>query len=233
MIRPGAGDSFAVGAFMTLVPDFEPFAISNAPPGPNRGSASPLFWQVKDIADFLGAIALLLPISVLALVLLALNPLLNPGPLLFRQRRMGQHGVTFTVLKFRTMAHAPPRRGPNDPVELGRIGRLGRFLRRTGLDELPQAFNILRGEMSLIGPRPDCAHHARVFLDAIPEYRHRLTIKPGISGYAQVRLGYAVGLEATRAKARADFEYIRRAGIGMDLWIAWRTMLTVMTARGD
>ncbi len=221
---------------MTLVPDFDPFYSVPKPIRPvavDHIGGSTVFWRAKAVADLAGAVFLLPVIAGLAVLLSCLNPLFNPGPLLFRQDRMGQHGARFTAIKFRTMAHAPRHRGPDDPVEAEHIPRLGRILRRMGLDELPQAINILRGEMSLIGPRPDCATHAQVFLETIPEYRHRLTIKPGMSGYAQITLGYAVGQEATRAKARADIDYIARAGFGLDLWITWQTILTVLTARGD
>ena len=226
----------ACGAPMTLVPDFDPFSV--APPRPAhrptaRHRAAPLFWPAKSCIDVVGTLALLPLIALLAGVLLALNPVLNPGPLLFRQRRMGRDGVHFTIYKFRTMAHGSRTRAPDQPPEAERLAPFGRWLRRTGLDELPQALNILRGEMSLIGPRPDCATHAETFLDTIPEYRHRLRVKPGISGYAQVTLGYAVGATATRAKAQADLDYIARAGFGLDLWITWRTLVTILSAGGD
>ena len=221
---------------MTLVPDFDRFTAA-PPPSPGVfGSGvgrSRLFRGAKLCADFAGAVVMLPLIFVLAVLLSGLNPLFNPGPLLFRQDRMGQHGRIFKALKFRTMAHASDHRGPLDPVEADRIPRLGHVLRRMGLDELPQAINILRGEMSLIGPRPDCVRHARIFLETIPEYRQRLSVRPGISGFAQITLGYAVGLEATREKVQADLDYITRAGFALDLWITWRTILNVAFARGD
>ncbi|MEJ6390565.1 sugar transferase [Gymnodinialimonas ulvae] len=221
---------------MTLVPDFDRFSVApSQAPGLLRSGVgrSRLFRLAKLCADVGGALVMLPLIAVLAVLLTGLNPLINPGPLLFRQARMGQNGRTFKALKFRTMAYAPDHRGPLDPVETDRIPRLGRLLRRTGLDELPQAINILRGEMSLIGPRPDCVRHARIFLETIPEYRQRLSVRPGISGFAQITLGYAVGLEATREKVQADLDYITRAGFALDLWITWRTILNVALARGD
>lgn len=224
------------GPDMTLIPDFDHFTIGEptlaAQPVTHVGQSA-LFRQTKALSDMVGACVMVPLIGVLAVFLTLLNPLLNPGPLFFRQARMGQHGRIFMALKFRTMAHAPNHRGPLDPVEAERISLLGHVLRRTGLDELPQAINVLRGEMSLIGPRPDCARHARIFLETIPEYRQRLCVKPGISGYAQVTLGYAVGLKATRTKVRADLHYISETGFMLEAWIIWRTLLTMALARGD
>lgn len=183
--------------------------------------------------DVAGAVFLLPIVGALALVLLILNPIFNPGPLLYRQRRMGQGCASFVAVKFRTMTCASYERGAHDPVELDRITPLGGILRRMGLDELPQAINVLRREMSLIGPRPDCVHHAEAFLAEIPEYGRRFSIRPGMSGLSQIKLGYAVGTDATRKKAQTDIEYIAHAGFRLDLWIAWRTLVTVLMGRGD
>lgn len=225
---------------MTIVPDFD---RSVALPVRNRnnrmsrralgvgGSAG--YWQLRSAVDVAGAVFLLPIIGLLALILLILNPFFNPGPLFYRQQRMGQGCMAFVALKFRTMTCGAVERGANDPVEVDRITPLGRVLRRMGLDELPQAVNVLRREMSLIGPRPDCVHHAEEFLIEIPEYGRRFSVRPGMSGLSQIKLGYAVGTEATRAKALTDMDYIARAGVRLDLWIAWRTLVTVVTGRGD
>ncbi|HID68103.1 MAG TPA: sugar transferase [Roseibacterium sp.] len=225
---------------MTIVPDFD-HAVALPVPGKTRRAAYPLagvggsraFWRAKSAIDIVGALFLLPFVAALALFLIVLNPVFNPGPLIFRQRRMGQNRVPFIALKFRTMILAKAERGPHDPVEVERITPLGRILRRMGLDELPQALNVLSGEMSLIGPRPDCVSHAEEYLAVIPEYSRRFCVRPGISGLSQIRLGYAVGTEATRAKARTDMEYIARASFEMELWIVWRTVVTVLTGRGD
>jgi lipopolysaccharide/colanic/teichoic acid biosynthesis glycosyltransferase len=222
---------------MTIVPDFDrgdvaPVHIPSDRFSDQRGGSA-MFWAAKAVADLAGALFLIPVIVVLGLCLLILNPLFNPGPLLYRQLRMGRGCQPFMAFKFRTMTEAGIVRGPDDPVEHERITPLGRILRRMGLDELPQAINVLRGEMSLIGPRPDCIHHAERFLTQIPEYRRRYSVLPGMSGLSQIQLGYAVGTEATRAKAETDLHYIAAAGFAMDLWIVWQTLLTVLSGRGD
>ncbi|GKY89242.1 hypothetical protein STA1M1_31110 [Sinisalibacter aestuarii] len=194
------------------------------------------FWLNKRISDILGSVALLPTLGALALLLLVLNLRLNPGPLFFYQHRMGRFGKRFVAIKFRTMLPEAPgkqvKRGYRDPLEHHRITPFGRFLRQTRIDELPQIINVLRGEMSLIGPRPDYYDHALEYLEAIPEYRARHAIRPGISGLAQVTLGYAIGLDQTRAKAHADLTYIRNACLWLDIKIFWLTLVTVTLRRG-
>ncbi|WP_341863960.1 sugar transferase [Gymnodinialimonas sp. 57CJ19] len=225
---------------MTIVPDFDratalPVGVRPAPrqTRPMGVGGSEAYWRARPVLDWVFALLLLPFAAALAGVLVGLNPVFNPGPLLFRQLRMGQGGRAFVVYKFRTMTCGMATRGAADPVETGRITPLGGLLRRMGLDELPQAVNVLRAEMSLIGPRPDSLPHAQEFLAKIPEYRRRLSVRPGISGLSQITLGYAEGVEATRAKALSDIEYINQAGFRMDLWIVWRTLVTIATGRGD
>lgn len=167
------------------------------------------------------------------LILLICNPFMNRGRLLYVQDRMGRHCLPFRAYKFRSMVDAAAiERGPFDTLEHHRITRFGRILRRTRLDELPQIINVLRGEMSLIGPRPDYLGHATAYLDLIPGYRERHAMKPGISGFAQVTHGYVDGLDGIQKKVAADLHYIRNASIRFDLWITWRTVLTVALRRG-
>ena len=137
------------------------------------------------------------------------------------------------AIKFRTMRCGTVRRGPNDPVEKDRITPLGRFLRKTRLDELPQIINVLKGDMSLIGPRPDYFHHARSYLRQIPEYRARHAVRPGISGLAQVELGYIQGISQTRDKALIDLRYIQTASFWLDVQIFWATIRTVLRGGGS
>jgi lipopolysaccharide/colanic/teichoic acid biosynthesis glycosyltransferase len=169
---------------------------------------------------------------VVAACLLVLNPVLNPGPLFYRPLRMGRGCDPFRLYKFRTMAPGPPR-GPDEPVENDRATRLGAFLRRARFDELPQILNVFRGEMSLIGPRPDDLPHARAFVSDIPGYRQRHAVRPGISGLAQVELGYQHGRDGACRKAALDLHYIRHASVALDTRIFWRTLRTVCDLRGQ
>ncbi|MGF1503303.1 MAG: sugar transferase [Paracoccaceae bacterium] len=183
-----------------------------------------------DIIVVLAALPVVLGVTAL---LIALNPLANRGPVFFMQRRMGRDCRPFTVIKFRSMRpETPVRRGPDDPLEDGRITPLGRILRRTRLDELPQFLNVLWGDMSLIGPRPDYWDHAIHYADSVPGYRQRHRVRPGITGLAQVQAGYAEGIAATLEKTRADLTYIERFGLAMDLYVLWRTISVVVSGYG-
>lgn len=175
----------------------------------------------------------LLPVLVVAgFALLVVNPFFNRGPLLFIQTRMGRDCQPFRAIKFRSMVEVDAvARRADDPLEHDRITPLGMLLRKSRLDELPQILNVLAGEMSLIGPRPDYYDHALVYLDVVPGYRERHAMKPGISGLAQTELGYIEGLAATERKAAVDLYYIRNASLRLDLWVFWRT-LCVVAGRG-
>lgn len=200
---------------------------------PDRRGGGALFWRAKRVFDLVAVIALAPMIGVIALALLAANPVANRGPLFFTQTRMGRGCRPITVWKFRTMLPAPAvTRGHDDPVETDRITRLGGFLRRTRLDELPQFWNVFCGEMSLIGPRPDFYEHAKVFAATVPGYRARHAVRPGISGLAQVRMGYAEGAEQTRIKTRTDLAYIRSAGWRVEAYILRRTLKVMATGFG-
>ena len=195
--------------------------------------SSPWFWVSKRVFDIVVSIASLPIVAGLGLLLLVANPFGNPGPLLFRQRRMGRDGAVITVRKFRTMSVAGEgERGPDDPVEAHRITPLGRWLRRTRIDELPQLYNVIRGDMSLIGPRPDLLDHAKAYVAVVPRYRERLSVRPGISGLAQVRMGYAEGIGLTARKARLDQVYIRNAGWRLEMLILRRTLLVMASGFG-
>lgn len=194
---------------------------------------TPLGFAICKRAFDLGFSLLLLPIlCVVAVFLLLANWAVNPGPVLFMQPRMGRNCVPFMALKFRSMTPSRRSRGANDPLEKERITLLGAMLRQSRLDELPQIINVLRGEMSLIGPRPDCYDHAITFLNNIPGYRDRHAVLPGISGFAQTEIGYAEGTEATVKKVEADLHYIANLSLGFEAWIFWRTLLTVTGLKG-
>lgn len=225
-------DSGFHGRAITPLPDRDPCA----PPASiaEASSSDPTFLALKRCFD-VGFSLLLLPLVLLtAVLLLLLNPRLNPGPLFYRQPRMGRNCKAFSALKFRSMLPTEKiTRRADDPLEHDRITTLGRILRKMRLDELPQVLNVLRGEMSLIGPRPDYFHHARRYVRSVPGYRARHRVRPGISGLAQVELGYANGTEATKAKTEADLYYIRNAGFRLDLYIFLRTIQVVLTRKGS
>ena len=174
-----------------------------------------------------------MPVIILtAAVIWVLNHRLNPGPLFFAQIRMGANGHSFRMWKFRTMVDADVVRGPDDAVEHERITVLGRFLRRTRIDELPNFLNVLNGEMSLIGPRPDCWDHAVTHCRIVPHYAERIRVAPGITGLAQVKNGYADSAYAVRRKARLDAFYVKNRSLRLDLLIIILTLRIIMTGEG-
>ncbi len=189
---------------------------------------------IKRLLDILVSLFLLVAgLPFMALIALAIR-LDSKGPALFRQRRVGYRGREFTVVKFRTMqADAEKGTGavwatPDDP----RVTRVGRFLRNTRLDEIPQAWNVLLGEMSLVGPRPE----RRVFVDEfskeIPFYARRLNAKPGITGWAQIRRGYDTNLDDVREKLQYDLFYLENMSVSLDIKILLNTFWVMITARG-
>ncbi len=187
----------------------------------------------KRSVDLLFSLAVLPIIGMVAAGLFVANPFLNPGPVFYRQTRMGMGGRRFTMWKFRTMTpSAEAVRAFDAPVEVHRITVLGRFLRTTRIDEFPNVINILRGEMTLIGPRPDAWEHAILCIDAIPYYRDRFRVKPGITGLAQIRSGYADTRRAMQRKARLDRFYVYHSQIMLDLLIMRKTVRVMCTGFG-
>ncbi len=172
-----------------------------------------------------------LPLWVLIAVLIRLD---SPGPAIFRQERVGRGGRLFIMYKFRTMRQDAEREtGPvwaaeDDP----RLTRIGRWLRKTRLDEIPQFWNVLKGDMSLVGPRPERPYFVEKLSQEIPLYRRRLRVKPGITGWAQVRWRYDSSIEDVRQKVKYDLFYIANMSLRMDLKIMLRTIYVMLTARG-
>lgn len=191
--------------------------------------------KVKRLAD-LAFLALAAPLLFpLLLLIAALIKLDSPGPALFRQRRMGYRGRVFEVIKFRTMTCAAD--GEDAAVSItqqndSRITRLGRFLRKTRLDELPQMLNILRGEMSWIGPRPEAVSLSNIYEAKIPFYRYRHIVRPGISGWAQVNQGHVTDLGDIDEKLQYDFYYIKNFSYWIDLLIVFKTLRVVLSGFG-
>jgi lipopolysaccharide/colanic/teichoic acid biosynthesis glycosyltransferase len=184
----------------------------------------------------IGVAILALPfIASVAVLLAVLNPWLNPGPVFFVQERLGRHRTPFRMIKFRTMTRCPDGtevRAHDHGLEHHRITPFGRFLRTSRLDELPNFLNVLKGEMSVIGPRPDAAGHAAQYLETIPHYAFRYLVRPGITGLAQVEMGYAEGVDDTARKAHYDQLYVETSCGRLDVWIAWRTIFVMLTGHG-
>ena len=191
------------------------------------------FDALKRTFDLAVALLALPVVLLISAVLLVANPIWNPGPVFFLQKRMGRDCRSFTAIKFRTMRNAERiARGPDDPLEHDRVTQLGRFLRVMRIDELPQFINVLNGDMSVVGPRPDFWDHAIHYLDTIPGYRERHELRPGITGLAQVSSGYAEGVSATIRKTRLDLRYIRARGLRMELYVLWHTLGVLLTGSG-
>lgn len=189
--------------------------------------------QLKRIADVAVALPLLLatlPLMMLAGLLIRLE---DRGPILYMQPRSGLMGRRFRVVKLRTMRVADPHAPASWTVPGDeRITRVGWFLRRARLDELPQLLNVLRGDMSLIGPRPERPELEHELEEHIPHYRKRHWMPPGLSGWAQVSAPYAASLEEAELKLSYDLYYLRHWNMGLDLLILLKTIKTVLKARG-
>ncbi len=187
--------------------------------------------RTLDIAVSFAAIVVLLP--VMAIVALAVRAS-SAGPVLYHQRRVGQRGDVFTLHKFRSMCiDAEAGSGAvwsrqGDP----RVTRVGRFLRQTRLDELPQLWNVMRGDMSLVGPRPERPEFVQQLTTQIPYYGQWHIVKPGLTGWAQVRYSYGSTVEDAMEKLQYDLFYIKHMSLGMDLVIALSTIKTVLSRRG-
>jgi len=197
------------------------------------------FMRLKRLFD-IAIVLVLLPLLVLPLLVVALLVKLDsPGPALFRQERVGFRGRPFKVCKFRTMRceelsedmeerRAKAMTGENDP----RITKLGAFLRRTRIDELPQMLNILLGHMSWIGPRPEALDLGNWYQKEIPFYDYRHIVRPGITGWAQVNQGHVTELEDIDHKLQYDFYYIKNFSYWLDFLIMMRTAQVVFTGHG-
>lgn len=186
--------------------------------------------KIKRIFDVLvAALGLLLsfPICMLTAVLIKLT---SQGPIFYRQQRSGLNGEVFTVIKFRTMrANAEASSGAvwADKFD-SRITSVGRVLRATRIDEIPQLVNVLRGNMSLVGPRPERPEFQDTLIDSIPFYEERLLVPPGITGWAQVMYPYAASVEAARRKLQYDLFYIKHTSLVMDIAILLKTFKTIL-----
>jgi lipopolysaccharide/colanic/teichoic acid biosynthesis glycosyltransferase len=228
-------------------------------PNPWKRAFEPGLRRALDLAVSAVAVAILVPLFA---IIAALVPLTSRGPVFYRQVRIGQNrrrrerrkfrpdpsagdrrsserrisdsfGRPFQILKFRTMVVNAEEYGPqwsskDDP----RITTVGRLLRSTRLDETPQFLNVMRGEMSLIGPRPERPYFVDQFVEHIPNYQKRLLVRPGITGLAQVNLNYDTCIDDVKKKLEQDLEYVRSRSLVQDLKILLRTITVVFTGKG-
>jgi len=188
--------------------------------------------RLMDIVLSLILLVLFLPIEIIVAIAIKLD---SPGPVFYLQERVGKNGRIFKVIKFRTMVHnaekdtGPVWAGKNDP----RITRVGRVLRFFRLDELPQFINVLKNEMSLVGPRPERPYFVEQIQKQLPLYNRRHRVKPGITGWAQVKHSYDTSLEDVRRKLKFDLFYLENMSLRLDLKIMIYTLYVMFTGKGS
>jgi len=191
--------------------------------------------RVKRLIDFMVALIALVLLSPLLILLAILIKIGTPGPVFFRQKRVGQHGKVFTIFKFRSMIKDAERySGPvwaeeNDP----RITRVGRLMRKTRLDEIPQLINVLVGDMSLVGPRPERPYFVDKLRHEYPYYVRRHRVKPGVTGWAQVKGKYDTTIEAAKEKLEFDLYYIDNVSLRLDFRIMVYTVFVMLQFKGQ
>ncbi len=194
---------------------------------------SPVYSLLKRIVDVFAVLAVMpivLPIMLITAIVIRLE---SKGGALFIQKRVGKGGKEFDIYKFRSMAHDSEKDGAQFAATGDiRVTRVGKFIRKTRIDELPQFFNVLKGDMSLIGPRPEQKVFVDQFEEKIPFYNYRHIVRPGISGWAQVMQGYAADVEDTQIKVEFDFYYIKHFSLWLDVLIVFKTIKTMLTGFG-
>lgn len=194
---------------------------------------SPIVLAAKRVSDFAIAAAVLV-VTLPIMLLVALAIWLESGrPVLFRQERVGLHGRSFEILKLRSMRQNAEENGPSWAAhDDDRVTRVGRFIRKVRLDELPQIWNVLRGEMSLVGPRPERPFFCGLLEENIPLFVLRHSVRPGITGWAQIKYQYGSSIEEAKTKLEYDFFYIKHLSLMLDLAVILETVKVVFSGRG-
>jgi exopolysaccharide biosynthesis polyprenyl glycosylphosphotransferase len=193
-----------------------------------------MYLVIKRIMDIGIAVIGLLFLVVLYPLVALCTKLTSRGPVFYKQERVGLNGKSFIIWKFRTMRtdaeeHTGPVWAKKDDK---RVTCFGKILRRTRFDELPQLLNVLKGEMSFIGPRPERPHFVNLLSESIPNYTHRLRVKPGITGWAQIHINYDRNVDDVRRKVEHDIYYIENMSLLIDLMIIVVTFKVVLTGKG-
>jgi lipopolysaccharide/colanic/teichoic acid biosynthesis glycosyltransferase len=190
------------------------------------------YGRVRRVVDIVaGSVGVLVLILTIPFVI-AGNAISNRGPLFYDQERVGRGGTTFRIYKFRSMRPDALAFSDWTTVDDPRITPFGRVLRRSHLDELPQVWNILRGDLSLVGPRPEQPHYVAILTEKLPYYEFRHMVRPGLTGWAQVKYGYAGDERDALEKLQYDFHYLRRQSLSFDLRILGRTIRSVVGSEG-
>jgi len=188
----------------------------------------------KRAFDVAAALALIILFSWLLVLTAILVRLDSPGPAIYRQRRVGKDGKEFDIYKFRSMRTDAEKNGAQwARTDDDRITRIGRFIRRTRIDELPQAFNILKGDMSFVGPRPERPEFVALLEREIPHYHDRHVVKPGITGWAQVRHSYTASVAGARDKLCYDLFYVKHFSLLLDILIVLMTVRVAVLGIGS
>jgi sugar transferase (PEP-CTERM system associated) len=198
--------------------------------GFNQGLFRTAIKRVFDIFSALFLLILTLPVMIITTVLVALD---SRGPIFYRQERVGLNGRTFYVVKFRSMRSDAERNGPRWATAADdRVTRVGRVIRKLRIDELPQLVNVLKGEMSLVGPRPERPVFVEPLTNDVPYYAVRHSIKPGVTGWAQVRYQYGSTVDDAKQKLQYDLFYVKNHTLFLDLLIMMETVSVVLTGKG-
>ena len=192
------------------------------------------YGRAKRLVDVVLAVAGLIPLAVLLPCIALVNLGGNRGPLLYRQERVGKGGAVFTIVKLRTMRPTSAGEMANEwtTEDDPRITSVGKVLRRTHLDELPQVLNVLRGDLSIVGPRPEQPNYVRELSDKLAFYQLRHSVRPGITGWAQVKYGYAGSESDALQKLQYEFWYLRHQNMATDLRIMGRTIRSILGGTG-